>query len=92
MGRGDIEIDLVAVNEEDEIIRFGHCKRSAASLRRGLSKLNDHIERFMKLNKRYRTWSIERVAIAPVIEPEERQALGARGCLVEDLRDLTQGL
>jgi hypothetical protein len=45
--RGDTEIDLVAINREDSIIRFGSCKRSPENLIRDISTFDGHIERFI---------------------------------------------
>ncbi|RMG10288.1 MAG: hypothetical protein D6731_17755 [Planctomycetota bacterium] len=91
--RGETEIDLVAANEDDRIIRFGHCKRSAASLRRDLANFDQHIERFLRHHKKYENWTIEKVAIAPKIADEgERKAIAAHGYIPQDLNDLTRGM
>jgi len=90
--RSDTEIDLVAVNDDDEVIRFGSCKRSAERLAPDLGRFDAHIERFLAGNRRYRDWTVERVAIAPVIETAQRRRIGDRGYLAQDLLDLTAGL
>ncbi|MBI3411628.1 MAG: ATP-binding protein [Planctomycetes bacterium] len=90
--RGDTEIALVALNESDQIIRFGSCKRAADRLIPDLPRFNGHIERFFEEVPRYRSWKVERVSIAPRISIEIRARLQAEGHLAQDLADLTDGL
>ena len=90
--RGDTEIDLVAVNEADRVIRFGTIKRSPARLLNGDVTLQGHIDRFLTVHGRFRDWRIERVAIAPRIEEPLRSSLGEQGMIPQDLNDLTAGL
>ena len=51
--RADTEIDLVALNEDDEVIRFGTCKRSASKLLPDLVGFDGHIERFVAAHRTY---------------------------------------
>ena len=90
--RRDVEIDLVAVDEDSRRIRFGTCKRSPTKLLRDLGNCDGHIERFLEAHSGYRGWEIERVAIAPSLEPKARAAIEAAGYLAQDLGDLTVGL
>lgn len=90
--RNDTEIDLVAINEDDRIIRFGTIKRSPERLRGSLDAMNGHIERFLTAHRRYRGWRLERVAIAPKIDHAIRVSLGAQGAIPQALTDLVQGL
>jgi uncharacterized protein len=90
--RRDVEIDLVAVDDEARRIRFGTCKRSATKLLHDLGNCNAHIERFLETHASYRSWTIERVAITPVLERKARVAIEAAGYLAQDLGDLTAGL
>jgi hypothetical protein len=90
--RRDTEIDLVAVDQDSRRIRFGTCKRSAAKLLRDLDNCDAHIERFLETHASYRGWAIERVAIAPKLEPKARVAIAAASYLPQDLEDLTAGL
>jgi AAA+ ATPase superfamily predicted ATPase len=90
--RSDTEIDLVAVNAEDKIIRFGSCKRGAAKLRADMAVFNGHVERFLAAKPAFRSWRIERVAIAPAIDAETRAAIATAGAIPQDLTDLIQGL
>jgi len=43
----DTDIDLVALDATDGIMRLGSCKRSAAELVRDLPVFGGHIERFL---------------------------------------------
>lgn len=90
--RGDTEIDLVAINASDNIIRFGSCKRSADRLMADLSVLDGHIERFLKQYPEYRDWRIERMSLAPTIPDNIREQLVANGRIAQDLTELTLGL
>ncbi len=90
--RGDTEIDLVAINGVDHIIRFGSCKRSADKLMADLSVLDGHVARFLHQYPEYRDWQIERVSVAPTIPNNIREQLVAAGRIAQDLNDLTSGL
>ena len=90
--RSDTEIDLVALNESEEVIRFGSCKRSESRLLPDLANFDGHIERFLAAHKKYAGWRIEKVAIAPSLSADTRTKLGERGFVPQDLRDLTTGL
>jgi uncharacterized protein len=90
--RRDVEIDLVAIDEDAQRIRFGTCKRSASRLRGDLDGCLTNIAVFLNEHRQYHGWTVERVAIAPVIEEEARREIEARGFIAQDLRDLTAGL
>lgn len=90
--RADVEIDLVAVNEDEHRIRFGTCKRNPERLPESVDGLLRSAARFLNSHPRFNGWRAEYVAIAPTIEEEARAALAARGVLAESMSDLTQGL
>jgi hypothetical protein len=90
--RKDTEVDLVAINEDDRVVRFGTIKRNAARLPEAADALAGHTERFLAAHQRFDGWRVERVAIAPAIEPAVRGVLQARGVMAQDLTDLIQGL
>lgn len=90
--RSGTEIDLVAVNEDDSILRFASCKRSAENLIADLPNFDGHIHRFLEEMPRFRDWRVERVSIAPVIRPDVRSELNRRGRIAQDLGDLIAGL
>ncbi|MCA9516103.1 MAG: hypothetical protein KC635_14260, partial [Myxococcales bacterium] len=90
--RKDTELDLVALDEERRVIRFGSCKRRKELLLPDVAAQEGHVRRFLAAHKRFAAWRVERVAIAPVIAPDLRAELGARGVLAEDLNDLVEGL
>jgi uncharacterized protein len=91
--RKGIEIDLVAIDEDAKRIRFGTCKRSATKLWADLDGLSAHVERFLGEHRRFAEgWTVEKVAMAPVIDDDVRTGIEARGFVVQDLRDLTAGL
>jgi uncharacterized protein len=90
--QGDAEIDLVAVNESTETIRFGSCKRSPGKLIADVNNFKRHVDRFLQTMPEYRGWTQQYVAIAPVLTADERATLTRHGVLPQDLIELTQGL
>jgi hypothetical protein len=88
----DTEIDLVALNATERIIRLGSCKRSAAELVRDLPVFAGHVERFLRQFPEYAGWRVERVSLAPHVPQGVRQEIERQGSLVQDLNDLTAGL
>ena len=90
--RGGTEIDLVAIADHDRRIRLGSCKRLPDKLIADLPRFDGHIERFLESTPRYRSWQIEKVAIAPSLSVEHRRACVAAGYLPQSLTDLTEGL
>ena len=90
--RKDTEIDLVALNEEDQTIRFGNCKRSADRLVKDLTRFEGHVGRFLAEQRAYQSWRIEKVAITPQLSNEQRAMITSAGYIPQDLNDLTEGL
>jgi hypothetical protein len=46
--KADIEIDLVAINETTETIRFGSCKRSPSKVIADVNNFERHVSRFIQ--------------------------------------------
>ena len=90
--RSDVEIDLVAVDEDSQRLRLATCKRNPARLPAALHELDTHATRFLAAYPRFAQWQLERVAIAPQINADLRREIAAQGALVQDLNDLTAGL
>jgi AAA+ ATPase superfamily predicted ATPase len=90
--RGDTEIDLVALNAEDRVVRLGTCKRSAGRLAGDYGTFDGHIARFLATATRLREWRVEKLAIAPEHTAETRRAAERAGYIAQDLIDLTAGL
>lgn len=90
--RADVEIDLVAVNEDEQRIRFGTCKRNPDRLLESIDGLTRSATRFLSSHPRFSGWQVEYVAIAPVIGADVTATLAARGVVAESLLDLTSGL
>jgi hypothetical protein len=86
--RADVEIDLVAVNEDEHRLRFGTCKRNADRLMGSVAGLQRCAERFRKAHPRFSGWQVEYVAVAPVIDDLLRKALAERAVIAESLSDL----
>ena len=87
-----VEIDLVAIDEESQTLRLGACKRQGDKLVAGLPGFAGHVGRFLAKMPKFAAWHIERVAIAPTLTAEQRSAIARAGCMAQDLGDLTAGL
>ncbi len=85
--RSDVEIDLVAVNDDARTIRFGTCKRDEDRLVAGISTFNDHVARFLGAFPEYEQWTIQRIGHAPRLSATNRKLLAERGLLSQDLND-----
>jgi hypothetical protein len=90
--RADVEIDLVAVNEEQRRIRFGTCKRNAERLPGAIRGLRRSAERFLTAHGRFGAWRPEFVAIAPAMPAAVATALARDGVIAESLSGLTRDL
>lgn len=90
--RKGTEIDLVALDESRKQIRLVNCKRSPERLLYDVPAFGVHIDRFLAVASRFRTWSVEKVAVAPLISQQTRTILRDRGYIAQDLDDLTRGL
>ena len=87
-----VELDLVALDEQSRTIRLGTCKRQGMKLVPDLPRFERHVSHFLKLMPRFASWSVERVAVAPTLTRAQRRAIEAAGVLAQDLGDLTEGL
>ncbi len=90
--RADTEIDLVALDEDQRIVRLGTCKRSAARLAPDYTRFDGHVARFVELHERVRGWRVEKVALATRHDHESRAAATRAGYIPQDLDDLVSGL
>ena len=91
----DIEIDLVAINEDDQIIRFGSCKRSAERhTSRDLDQFDLFIDRFLKTStgRRFAGWTQQRCLYSPVFPNTIGKRLKSKGYLCIDLSDFATAL
>jgi AAA+ ATPase superfamily predicted ATPase len=90
-----IEIDIVAVNEMEERVRFGSCKRSSGKhSREALATFEQHIADFLVTasGRRFKSWRHERALYSPEFPDDERGALQARGYVCVDLHDYRRWL
>lgn len=87
--RSDVEIDLVAINEDECRIRFGSCKRNPLRLLASVEGLRTSAGRFLQAHPRFAGWTVEYVAIAPEVDPVLSANLQVAGVMVQSLRDLT---
>ena len=90
--RSDIEIDLIACNRDEKIIRFVSCKRSAKKLLADANNLRAHANRFLKAKTEFRDWHSEFAGVAPKLDEEQRAILQSHEMIPQDLGDLTRGL
>lgn len=90
--RSGTELDLVALNESDRVVRLGTCKRSADRLAPDFARFDGHIDRFLGLSDRVRGWKVEKVALTSRHDDVSRRAAERAGYIAQDLDDLTNGL
>jgi len=90
--KADTELDLVAVNETTETIRFGSCKRSPDKLISDVNNFKQHVARFLQTMPKYQGWSHQLVGISPVLDAAQRNRLNGHDVIPQDLNDLTRGL
>lgn len=90
--RADVEIDLVAVSEEERRIRFGTCKRNPDRLPGDVDALQRSAGRFLTAHKRFSGWQVEYVAIAPSISEELKSTLEDRGVIAQSIAEMTREL
>ncbi|WP_331712651.1 ATP-binding protein [Caballeronia udeis] len=85
----DIEIDIVALDADDQRVRFGSCKRNASAHDgASLAKFETHIERFLstKEGRRVAGWTVEKALFSPVFTTAEKGAFSERGYECRDLQ------
>jgi hypothetical protein len=90
--RGDTELDLVALNDHERIVRLGTCKRAAERLAPDYARFDEHVARFLGRASAVSGWRVEKVAIATRHSPESRRAAERAGYIPQDIEELTRGL
>jgi len=90
--RGDTEIDLVALDEDDRVVRLGTCKRAAERLAPDFARFDAHVARFLERETRVREWRVEKVAITTRHSQQTRRSAERAGYIPQDLDDLTSDL
>lgn len=86
--RSDVEIDLVAIDEESRRIRFGTCKRNADKLVGSVDALKQSAHKFLSVQKKFTSWHVDYVAIAPAISANTRSELKKHGVEPQSISDL----
>ena len=89
--KSNTEIDLVAVDDESKIIRFGSCKRNPNKLIPEAKVLETHIERFLQEHGKYRCFRIERFGISPHIPADLAKNIEDAGLVPQSLEQLLNG-
>ncbi len=89
-----IELDLVAWNEEDRVVRFGSCKRNPAKhTQAACRKFREQVGRFLRsAGRRFASWTNQQVLFAPRFPVAQRAVLESRGWMCRDLADMRRGL
>ncbi|TAN52502.1 MAG: ATP-binding protein [Rhodospirillales bacterium] len=91
----DIEIDLVAMNDEDRVVRLGSCKRSELQHHTAsIGKFRLHADKFLKTAEggKFRGWTVEYALYSPKFEAENRRSLESLGYICKDLIDFRKML
>ena len=89
-----VELDLVAWNRDDRVVRFGSCKRRGDKhSAQALSRFRAHAETFVaSAGRRFAGWRREYVLYSPHFTEEQRTRLAAEDCICRDLSDLRRSL
>ena len=83
-----IEIDLVALDETNQRIRFGSCKRSAdAHTNESLARFEQHVTDFLagKDHRYLQAWTKEMFLFSPVFTDGDRNHFAGKGYVARDL-------
>jgi hypothetical protein len=86
----DVEIDLVAINDDERVVTFGSCKRSEE--RHGSQELEafrEHVRRFQrtKEGQRISGYDLRYCLFSPRFSTTRRESLTAGGYMCRDLSD-----
>lgn len=87
---GEIEIDMIARNEETRRVRFGSCKRNPREHDDDLlASFRRHVKRFLRTDegKRFSNWDQEWALYSPRFPPLQRDRLETGGWVCRDLLD-----
>lgn len=89
-----VEIDLVAWNDDDRVVRFGSCKRRARKHdARSLDRFRAHVDRFVSsTGRRFAGWRREHVLFSPRFSRQQRIRFAEDGWMCRDLDDLRRSL
>jgi uncharacterized protein len=90
--RGDTEVDLVALNDDERTVRLGTCKRTAERLTAHYARFDGHVAQFLEHARHLQGWRVEKVAVTTRHSPRTRRAAARAGYVAEDLDDLTSGM
>lgn len=91
----DVEIDIVAFDEEARRVRFGSCKRTANRHdSASLHGFEEHIDRFLRTRegKRLTGWEVEKALFSPAFSAEKKACLESQGYIARDLNDFAAEL
>lgn len=82
-----IEIDIVALDEPNQVVRFGSCKRNPSVHDTGV--FDEHVEAFLqtKDHKRLSGWKREMVLFSPMFSVQQQKHYEGKGYETRDLLD-----
>lgn len=90
--RRGAEVDLVAQDASSRRLRLGSCKRNPEKLIADLPSFDGHVARLLGAHRELAGWAVEKVAIAPALDPAQREAIARAGYIPQDLAELGAGL
>ncbi len=91
----DIEIDIVALNDTDKILRLGSCKRAPEGHdAKGLATFEGHIGRFLDTQegRRFSGFRLEKALYSPLFDPAHKALLTGKGYHPVDMTDFERWL
>ena len=93
--RVSVEIDFIAWNDRDRLVRFGSCKRNAAKHDRVARRaFRQNVEMFLRSSagSRFQRWQRQFALFASAFSPDQRDHLESEGYLCHDIRDFQRWL
>jgi hypothetical protein len=91
----DVEIDMVACNRDNNVVRLGSCKRAPSRHDdQALLRFDGHVDRFLrtKEGRRFSDWRVEKALYSPAFNAPDRTRLNERGYRCYDINDFAVAL
>ena len=93
--RASVEIDFIAWNDHEKLVRFGSCKRNATKHNRlALRAFRENAELFLRSStgSRFQRWKQDFALYASAYSSEQRNHLESEGYICHDIQDFQRWL
>jgi AAA+ ATPase superfamily predicted ATPase len=89
---GEVEIDLVAIDDEGRRVRFVSCKRNPERAVADVGNLESHAAKFLARRKELSGFKVELAITAPRFDAAHRRRITGANVVVHDLEELYRPL